>query len=482
MKTLIPLLLLLLLLPVAAQDEEIEYPDMDEIEEPTLDELVIDEPTVDGDSWLPELELGAYLHTSLRFLTEPPHSQTYNENQLGLKVKTVWDIADAQGELRLRGSGFSTATDIDNLTEGSRVDDWELELPNAWVNIYGVPLGFLDISIGKQTVGWGVGDKLRTFDAVNPGDYEDPLDFGRKLSVNMVKLTSWFSPTWRLETIFVPGFIPGRMPAERWQPPVEMELGDIAGVPLWLSSLTTPIRLPERKLSESAAYGARIKGGLGPVDLELAWLYGREDTPLATQVNTEVVVDFDAPAGTIPVAITAEGEFQQRHLFGFAAAADLFNVGLWGELSLTYYPNDIIQTQTSLLGDVEVLLYEEGSNLRWLGGIDYSFGGFYMQLQYLHGFYNQRVEEEMSDFFIYAVEKGFLYDKLKLRLAVGMEVPAASPFDENWGLALLPELAWMPVSGITLKLGGVWLEGDGSSLLAGMQTNDEVYLKLEAEL
>ena len=88
----------------------------------------------------------------------------------------------------------------------------------------------------------------------------------------------------------------------------------------------------------------------------------------------------------------------------------------------------------------------------------------------------------MGDYFVFALEKGLFYDKLKLRLAAAVEVPDLDTFDENWGFILLPELTYEPLLGVRVILGGYWLEGEGASKFAGMKRNDEVYLKVQVDL
>jgi len=481
-----PVVLILALLAAAStaqEDEtgEVEYPD-----EPSAASYAPGESdagaVVEDSGLVPEIELGATITVDLRHLTEPPHTFTYNENDLFLSVATKWEKAEAAGSLRLRGLGFSTASSSADLEYIGYVDPWSLELESAYLNLYGLPLDPVDISIGKQEIGWGVGDKLRTYDEVNPGDYEDPLDFGEHLGVNMVRLTGWFSGACFLEGVFIPGFTPARLPGARWQEVPEMDLGEFMGLPLWLSQLSTPVELPESSLAESARYGARFRGSLGPVDLELAYLYTREQLPVATELTVEPTVDPDAPPFTIPVNVTATGTFPRRHIIGASFAADVFDLGLWGEAAAYIYPEDITQTQTSPLGTTETVLYPKGVFFKWMGGIDYSFDGFYTQLQYIHGLYDERGAAEMGDYFVLAVEKGLFYDALKIRLAAGVEVPDFETLNQNWGFILLPELTYQPLTGLNVILGGYWLEGEGDSKFAGMEKNDEVYLKVRVDL
>lgn len=464
--------------PVAAEDgaetadEEIEYPELPEI----LSEG--DGGADDDSSLIPELELGAYLETDLRHRTEPPESFTYNTNDLGLEVRTVWDSADAQAELRLRGTGFTTAGDLDDLTVGEALQPWELELRSAYANLYGLPLAPLDISLGLQEVGWGVGDEIRVINEVNPGDYRDPFAFGEKLGQNMLRLTAWFGPTWRLEGLIVPTFTPARLPADTSLVMPEFTLPE----GLWLSELNVSVETPQASLAESAQYGLRLKGGLGPVDLELAYHYGRDYLPVPTRVTLIPTLDPEAPFGVIPVIANAAGTFPRRHLVGGSFAADIADIGFWGELGAVIHPEEITQTVETILGDETTTLYPAGEYFKWLGGVDYSFGGFYVQLQYLHGLYTERGAHELSDVFVLGVEKGLFYDALTLRLAAGYEVPDFAETDEHWGTLVNPEIDYRPIDQLTFTLGGRLIEGEGASTFALLEREDVVYLKLRVDL
>ncbi|MBD3401156.1 MAG: hypothetical protein GF399_12615 [Candidatus Coatesbacteria bacterium] len=469
------LILLLLPLTLAAEEAdevEIEYP------EPPADDGTVSSTGEETGALIPELELSAYIEADLRHRTEPPETFTYNENDIGLKLRTVWDVADAEASLRLRGTGFTSAGELAELTRRGVLDPWELELNTAYVNLYGVPLAPLDISFGRREIGWGVGDELRVFNEVNPGDYRDPLSFGDKLGVETLMLTAWFSPTWRLEGVFVPTFTPARLPADLSliTPEIELEEG------LWLSELNMNVATPEQSLAQAAQYGARLKGGLGPVDLELAYHYGRDYLPVPTDVTLTPTIDPEAPEWTLPVIVDVTGSFPRRHLVGASFAADVADIGLWGEVAAYIYPEEITQIIHTILGDTSEPLYPAKPYFKWLGGIDYSLGGWYAQLQYLHGFYSERGAHEQSDLFMLALEKGLFYEKLILRVAGAYEIPDFDTVDEHWGLAVIPEIEYKPLEQISLTLGGRWLEGDGVSNLTLLEHEDVVYLKLRVDL
>src|SRR4030042_1392323 len=116
----LPVMFLLALLAAASTAREGEG----EVEYPEADPGVV----VEDSAEIPEVELGAAITVDLRHMTEPPHTFTYNENDLFLSVATKWEKAEAAGSLRLRGLGFSTASSSADLEYIGYVDPWSLAL------------------------------------------------------------------------------------------------------------------------------------------------------------------------------------------------------------------------------------------------------------------------------------------------------------------------------------------------------------------
>jgi len=85
-------------------------------------------------------------------------------------------------------------------------------LGEAWARGY---LGPLDLSVGNQSVSWGVTDVFTPLDVVNPRDQSHPMD-SLKLPVPLVRV-ALSGAGWSLDSVLVPAFAKSVLPETRWQ-------------------------------------------------------------------------------------------------------------------------------------------------------------------------------------------------------------------------------------------------------------------------
>lgn len=123
---------------------------------------------------------------------------------LGEKVRAV-----ADGELMM--FGFSDIKDLDSTTLRDRVDPYYFELNAAYIDINNLVKG-LDLRIGRQVVPWGAADKFNPVSNLNTLDLSDPLQFGRALANNMIRVD--YTPLGDLTftAVVVPIFRPAQLP------------------------------------------------------------------------------------------------------------------------------------------------------------------------------------------------------------------------------------------------------------------------------
>ena len=107
--------------------------------------------------------------------------------------------------------GFSDLKDLDSTTLRDRVDPYYLELNAAYVDINNLVKG-LDLRIGRQVVPWGAADKFNPVSNLNSLDLSDPLQFGRALANNMIRID--YTPLGDLTFtgVVVPVFRPAQLP------------------------------------------------------------------------------------------------------------------------------------------------------------------------------------------------------------------------------------------------------------------------------
>ncbi len=131
--------------------------------------------------------------------------------------------------------------------------------------------------------------------------------------------------------------------------------------------------------------------------------------------------------------------------------------------------------------------------IKYTIGFDKNFdGGWYLNCQYNHGFFNERGntgDERLQDYLLVRLEKSFLSDKLKLGITglgnVNNMYDAVSStnfnayISDNWGLLGQFSVSYMPSASLTLEIGVIGIDGKDSTTLGQMRNYDQVYTKLE---
>ena len=121
-----------------------------------------------------KLKISGELLTDQRFLLESPNDWAWNENRLTLKLsKKITDNSKFYSEVWLRNIGLPQVSSSADLYNKGIIDPYNLEIREAYVQLYGFLSPKLDLKIGRQRITWGTADKLNPTDNLNPYDLED---------------------------------------------------------------------------------------------------------------------------------------------------------------------------------------------------------------------------------------------------------------------------------------------------------------------
>jgi hypothetical protein len=120
-------------------------------------------------------------------------------------------------------------------------------------------------------------------------------------------------------------------------------------------------------------------------------------------------------------------------------------------------------------------------------GLDYTFpGGWYVNLQYLYGFFNEQNWDELHHYAILALRKPFFREKLLVQLSTGFELDATSTSGDNrdgksLGMAFLvnPEIHYSPIDAAKIILGGIVTRGHKGTSFSLFQSLTQVYLRAQ---
>jgi len=421
------------------------------------------------------LNLNGYLQTNNRVRLKGDNDFSWHEYRLDLKAELKpSEKAHFYSDIWLRSWGVPDVQNSLDLGNKDKVSPWNLDMREAYVDLYGFLLDDLDIRIGRQRIAWGTGDKLNPTDNLNPDDLEDIWDFGRHLGSDGLKAAYYFGD-YTFTGVFIPTFTPAVLPRGDWasalSPPMDLPSG------LTLRNLTDTIVMPENSPGESSIIGIKVSSSLFDYDYSLSYVHGRDDLPLARKVT------FNPAGASGEVDIASELIYPDMHIAGIDMAGAIADVGIWAEAAI-FIPGKIkMTTDLSALGMgiQESTALDDESYVKYVMGIDYTFNyGIYFNGQYLHGFIHERGKDNLEDYFMCGLEWKSSDEKLKITpVGLGAEVKNFKNIKNNYALIYSPEIAYYPVDNAEIIVGARYLEGKSSTAFGRVRDNDEVYLKMK---
>ena len=263
-------------------------------------------------------EIGGALQTDNRWRPcGDDDGYTWNETQLALKLDIRSAKASFHSESYIRYFSFPDVQSSEQLGVSNRIQPWRFEMYEAYADIYGLLLDNLDMRIGKQRIAWGTADKLNVVDNLNPDDFEDILDFGRKLPTMSLRL-DYYPGDYTVTGVFIPVFTPARSLSSSWQIPVSFPLPQ----ELTLRKLSDEIILPRNRPQDAATIGLRITRTLMDYDCSLSYIYGRDDWALPTAAEIMPIDTRD----TTDVHLTLE--YPKQQILGMDLAGTIGDIGI----------------------------------------------------------------------------------------------------------------------------------------------------------
>jgi hypothetical protein len=362
-----------------------------------------------------------------------------------------------EGALKARGLA-AELTSLQDLSCLQELAPLELELVEAYADVYGFLLPQLDLRLGRQRIVWGTAEKVSVIDNVNPLDLSDPWDLGRRLASDALRLKAYVSML-TVEVVCLPYFRPALLPEDS-----SSVVSVPAGLPL-AAGQPAPVT-PGDDPWGNTTLGLRLAATLGGWDLAASYLYGRQSLPVATSV-------IALPAPELNVQLT----YPRQHVAGLEAAGELFGIGLWAEAAAFWPEYTAVTDMTAVGGGLE----EERAEwyAKWTAGLDYTFPkGLYANLQYVHGFYNENSRDSLNDYLLLGLEWKLLRNRLKIGpLGLALEVDDPADPAGTWGLVLNPELNLYPVDAVQLTSGLRWFAGEPGTTFGGQKNAAELYFK-----
>ncbi|MEM5948029.1 hypothetical protein WKV44_05695 [Spirochaetia bacterium 38H-sp] len=228
------------------------------------------------------LKISGNIDTELRFFTDPDKSiekQDIAETSgIGLDISY-----DGQSSRAIASLSYDQSYDF--TTQAGRQAALSDMIKEAYIQLF---LSWATIDIGYKKIVWGKGDKVHTFDTINPTDYTDfinPDYLDRKKAENMLHITIALSDFANWEIVYVPSFTPDIFPQEgKW---VQYEF----------SSLSTAI---EDAINQGAtAYATTVTADYMSAGFSLteAQTLAKRDAQLWAAQHAEQALVYDNPEG-----------------------------------------------------------------------------------------------------------------------------------------------------------------------------------------
>ena len=419
------------------------------------------------------LEWGGYLWIDHRAFTRSPQHYSFKEYRLELRTEARTEKTRFASTLWVRSLGFSSVKSSADLFVREKIVPVEMEIREAYFDLYGFIFPWLDLRIGRQRIAWGTADRVNPTDNLNPDDLEDIWDFGRHLGSDALKATAYFGPV-TLTGVFIPSFTPASPPlpdwAEAFMPPVEISGFNIVN---WRNDIV----LPENNLKSSAIAGLKLKTNFRGYDFSLSYVRGRDDLPLLRDIVVEKVSGQEAEVLTRLV-------YPRLDILGFDLAGALGSVGLWAEGAI-FFPERVVgQTVFPVPGygliSQPLIALKNEAYAKFVLGADYIFpSGIYLNGQWAHGFLHERGASELGDYFLFNLEWRLLRDKLKLMPLAGcIQISEWRDLKNNLALIFIPSFEYHPAANAEIAGGVRILDGRGASF-SRIKNRDEIFLRFK---
>ncbi|NIO79384.1 MAG: hypothetical protein GTN68_02370 [Candidatus Aminicenantes bacterium] len=402
----------------------------------------------------------------------------YNRFRLELS-STLSNKLYSFASLDFRFYDFPRVNSLQNMEDLDQEFPTDLTLWEAYVDLYSFLVNNLDVRVGKQRIAWGTADGLNHTDNLNPDDFSDLVNFTEKIPTWAVK-GSYYLGNFTLTGVWLPELAPMLLPRNGASLFMGSGLSEYENNDVRFVSLRDTLILPSQK-PQNSMFGLKLAGMVSGWDYSFSYFNGYDDIPILRQFGL-AEVDKSGPIQRFTARM--EMTFPKMQVLGFDFATELFGIGLWGE-GAVFFPKKalmltVVETSEGNQTYSSVAL-DDKPYLKYTLGFDYTFpGGWYLNSQWMHGFFTERGVDNLHDYFLSRLEKKFLRDEIKLVLGgVAIEVAEFSDLKNNYASAFFPELSYLPVDNLEISLGVFLVDGKPGTLFGSWSEADQAYFRMK---
>jgi hypothetical protein len=374
---------------------------------------------------------------------------------------------DSKIDIELRAHGFPKLTSVNQLDESSLFEPVDVLLGETYFRLYDAIPG-LTLTAGRQLVHWGTADAINPTNNIVAPDYSDPTVWDAKRPAWLIHTEYNPIPRFGLELIAKPIFEPAMTPPKNWfwldnLPSIEQlrqgliesfinqGLDSLLAATLasnYFITINEDFQVPKNTL-RNMSYGGRIKTHFLVFDMSASLFRGYDFLPYVfpiTKINSQAYT-FD---------FVAQERYPRKTVVGADIAGNLFDFGVWAEATCSIYDDSLPMDK-----------------LTFIGGADYSFKGFYTNLQFLHGQFPLAMTQLDSDlnFVLGTLERNFFDDRVLLRAGGIVDITKSS-------FGLMPMARWMPVNGAEIEIGSLFFSGKAGSAFKPLENIKEIFFSV----
>jgi hypothetical protein len=335
-------------------------------------------------------------------------------------------------------------------------EHFELNLYEANIKVSDFITANLDLTVGKQRVQWGTADKMNVVDNLNPVDFAnfftfDPDYFGERRPQSALNFEYYAGGSTKIQLVWL-----------LQNPLSPLPYGYTALLQKFYGLQSIAVQKYWNRELEKTGLGLRISRPLFNVDFALSYFNGNSHLPVLRELSAVPIL-----AGTF--------YYPRQQVLGFDCAGEFKGIGFWAESALVLPENINGRVVVPLTVNGQAVTVEnrfrllEKSYWKYVLGLDYNFGhGFYLNLQFLHGFFDEfaftKAAQEnlglgqgmffgdLANYLFGRLEYKSGNEKVKLKAGGLLEMTSAAT-----AFALLPEVEFRFADAMVIQIGGFFL-------------------------
>jgi len=376
-----------------------------------------------------------------------PHWQLASDNFHLLDIYGINESEDETTKLKVRFQIRMKDNDLTNKIMCYEIIPWEV-----WVQFRDLFIDNLKLKIGKQYFEWGTADGIHPSSVLTPDDYSNPLSIGEKIPIIAFNV-NYFYKSIKLYLIWIPQFIPAKMPEE-------FPLMSKSGFTMQEVSVVGFNSISNKPDIDYKGNGKaiKLKFSLLNVDFSTGYFEGYDYLP---QVRSVVY----SLSGTNQFKVTTEMFYPYMKVYTFDWTTSVQGIGFWGEIGI--YKYDEIKTEIiSPTGTDYIKIISKKPYANYITGIDYNFeSGFYLNLQYSYGLPFVRGKDYLEDYIILSLKDTFFdeYVEIESRNILGFN--RKYNFKENYEIMLNQSISILPLDDLKLTFALNEIDTKGEKML-----------------